>query len=118
MKRLFILLLVLVAFFAFSGPSAAWEDRPIHNACNDFLIGKVTDVKNVAGEPGQTGENVIANVSLENGQRITLDFRHSAVGVCRGVQNRADVAVPPERGDSVTIARNISASCEECLATC
>jgi hypothetical protein len=63
-------------------------------------------------------ETVTANVLLDNGQRLTLDFRHSAVGVCRGVQNREDVTVPPELGDSVAIAREISASCEECLATC
>jgi hypothetical protein len=101
LKRFFILLLVLVAFFAFTGLSAARDDQ----CCPKFSFGKVT----YAVDP-------IAKVMLDHKQLVTLDFTHSAVGVCNGVQNNPAVIGFPVLGNSAAL--RVVQDCQECLAIC
>ena len=109
MKTLVIFLLALVALFAFSGPGTARDEQPNHtNICNDaFVIGNVTHFNELT----QT-----AIVALRDGREVTLNFEHSAVGVCRGVQNNEFVSTLPGVGDSVAL--RASSECERCLETC
>jgi hypothetical protein len=116
MRRIYVILLGLAAFVLLAGlsPALAQYYSPDKACCercptSTFSIGQVIQYDSV---------HTIANVLVDNWRIITLDFRRSQVGVCSGVQSRDDVSQLPSLGDAVAIAREISASCQECLATC
>ena len=111
MKRLLVLLSGIVLMLVFLSPCAAHDPFPgpgcAGGCCPQWLTGNVI----VADRTHQT-----AVVSVEGLRHVTLQFNHSAQGVCSGAQSREPLTVFPAVGDPVAL--RTSASCQQCLATC
>ena len=109
MKKLFILVLSVAAFFAFSGLSAAQEKRLMDKASPKLFTGKVTQ----ADEKTKT-----VTILATDGERVTLNFSDPkvAVGACKGRPNLSELKRFPKVGDNV-VAR-VSEECAKCLETC
>ncbi len=105
MKKLFILVLSVVAFVAFSGLSAAQEKRLMDKASPKLFTGKVTQ----ADEKTKT-----VTIVGKDGEKVTLNFSDAKVGACKGGHKLSAPGTFPKVGDNV-VAR---ISCEECLETC
>lgn len=107
MKKLFILVLSVVAFVAFSGLSAAQEKRLMDKASPKLFTGKVIQ----ADEKTKT-----VTIVGKHGEKVTLNFSDAKVGACKGGRKLSAPRTFPRVGDYWLIPARIS--CEECLETC
>ena len=108
MKKLFILAVVLVAFFALTGLSAAQEKRSMDKASPKLMTGKVTQ----ADEKTKT-----VTILGKDGEKVILNFSDAKVGACKGGRKLSvsELKRFPKLGDNVGVARY---GCDECLQVC
>jgi hypothetical protein len=108
MQKLFILVLSVAAFVAFSGPSAAQGKRLLDKASPQLSTGKVT----------QADERTkMVTILGTDGAKVTLNFSDPKIGACKGGRKSSlsELQRFPKMGDNMQIARY---SCQECLQTC
>ncbi len=106
MKKPFIFIVALVAFFAFFGLSAAQEKRLMDKASPKLFTGKVAQ----ADDKAKT-----VTILGKDGEKVTLNFSNPKVGACKGGRAFSAQKTFPEVGDNVVARVSV---CEECLETC